>query len=1224
MTSADVEDYGSSGSRAYQQRAEERPGVTARQSYGEVADLDVEVAEDAPEATTAARVSVTRSVTAVSVESRVASSAPPSVSAVSVNTSQTVASNSSLDSGHGGEPVDSPLTWAVAAVARRQLGVLEVAPPRNAAPVFGTPTLNAPYLSTGVVTGKVAATDVDKDKLTYELSIVAANGAVTVNASTGAFKYTPTTAARHLAAKVGAPASAKADSFTVKVSDGVGGTALAQVAVLILPKNAGPVIGTPKMGAPNAFTGVVSGKLVATDGDKDVLTYSAPAATSKGAVVIDSSTGAFTYAPKASARHAAAKPGAPVTAMIDSFTVKAVDGYGDSATKTVTVVVTPANARPVLATPTVGSPKSSTGVVTGKVVATDADRDKLTYKVSAAATKGEVVMNAATGAFTYTPSVAARHAAAKAGASGSVTKYSFTVTASDGFGGTVSQKVSVPVAPANAKPVMDTPLVGVPKASTGVVNGIVVAADADNDRLTYGAVASTKGAVKINATTGTFTYTPAATARHAAAKVGASASAQSDSFVLTVTDGFGATVSIKVSVAIVPKNALPTLSVRVNKPDPTGVVTGTVTAADTDRDTLRFSAPAKTAKGSLKLDKTTGEFTYTPTTAARIDAGKLGAETASKTDTFELTVTDGFGGVVSKPVTVTIAPSNSAPSGGKATVTKPDSTTSVVTGTLAATDANGDKISYLGPTKTEKGSLVVKGAAFTYTPTAAARHGASATDAASTDKKDTFTITASDGKGGTLPIKVTVRIAPKNTALAKAKATVGQANTTTGLVEGNVSATDKDGDTIVYTAPAGTDRGSIIIDPKTGVFVYQPTEAAARQAGVPNASDGDKQDTFTVYADDGHGSRIPIAVTVGIAPRNTPPTVGAVNVNNPDGNAVVTGSVAATDANGDPVTFSLGANPGKGTVSVSADGQFAYTPHASARQVGVTSSDSFTVNVSDGRDTTAIGVTVTVAALPASNTLNAGQWLVPGQFLQSTQGRYTLHMQGDGNLVLYDEGQNHKALWASGTWGQPGLGATMQSDGNVVLYSGATAKWSTKTNGWSGARLVVQDDGNLVVYAGSTAVWDRRAGVLRNPPAPGGGGSSGRTRGATRSTNPFVPNFVGWCTYGAQEQIRAHAGYYVTALTGHAYQWKSQAEGSGWKVVLDAEAQSVVVFQRGVQGADAASGHVGWVQSVEQRADGRYVTVVEMNGWSGYGGGFNKWNTHVYKDVPGMSYILIP
>lgn len=151
------------------------------------------------------------------------------------------------------------------------------------------------------------------------------------------------------------------------------------------------------------------------------------------------------------------------------------------------------------------------------------------------------------------------------------------------------------------------------------------------------------------------------------------------------------------------------------------------------------------------------------------------------------------------------------------------------------------------------------------------------------------------------------------------------------------------------------------------------------------------------------------------------------------------------------------------------------------------------------------------------------------------------------------------------------------------------------------------------------------------PPAPAGqpapaaqpAPSNGRPKGATAQGNPLHA-FVGYCTWGAQEKVRANAGYYISALTGSAHQWDDQARAAGWKVVADAQPRSIVVFEQSLVGG---IGHVAWVDSV----NGRNVTITEMNygrGATAANGyrtvGFNRFSTRTVTDVPGMSYILIP
>ncbi len=108
-------------------------------------------------------------------------------------------------------------------------------------------------------------------------------------------------------------------------------------------------------------------------------------------------------------------------------------------------------------------------------------------------------------------------------------------------------------------------------------------------------------------------------------------------------------------------------------------------------------------------------------------------------------------------------------------------------------------------------------------------------------------------------------------------------------------------------------------------------------------------------------------------------------------------------------------------------------------------------------------------APPTHDTLNPQQQLNPGDQLVSSNGRYVLVMQGDGNLVEYETGGS--AVWASGT-SVPGTVFINQADGNFVLVApGNHPVWATGTN-TPGTLLTVQDDGNVAAYApGHRAVW---------------------------------------------------------------------------------------------------------------------------------------------------------
>jgi hypothetical protein len=80
--------------------------------------------------------------------------------------------------------------------------------------------------------------------------------------------------------------------------------------------------------------------------------------------------------------------------------------------------------------------------------------------------------------------------------------------------------------------------------------------------------------------------------------------------------------------------------------------------------------------------------------------------------------------------------------------------------------------------------------------------------------------------------------------------------------------------------------------------------------------------------------------------------------------------------------------------------------------------------------------------------------------------------------------------------------------------------------------------------------------------------------GPTTDHNP-LRDYAGYCTWGAQELIHDHTGYYIKALTGEAGNWANQAEAAGWTVVGDAQPHSIAVFSSALAGGvgHVARGH---------------------------------------------------
>lgn len=320
---------------------------------------------------------------------------------------------SGADVGDGpGDPAASPIGLLLVAGSRR-----EVKPTNDgefAAGVNSAPTASLRWQGTArwyspSVRGAVSATDPDGDKLTYT-GAVTERGTLTVT-SRGSFTFKPTAAARHAAAATTATDSEKFQNLVISVSDGKGGVVSVPIRVEILPANRAPSWVRSNVGKPDSTNGLVTGRISASDGDGDGLRFSAsnPAA---GSVILNTD-GTFTYRPTPVARSEAQKTWYTDK---DQFTVTVDDGHGGLKTVTVRVTISPGdNKSPAFSDPrvTITSTNSSNGVVTGRINAADPEGSPLRFELAEAvpAGTGSVALDVSTGAFTFTPTEAARLAA---------------------------------------------------------------------------------------------------------------------------------------------------------------------------------------------------------------------------------------------------------------------------------------------------------------------------------------------------------------------------------------------------------------------------------------------------------------------------------------------------------------------------------------------------------------------------------------------------------------------------------------------------------------------------------------------------------------------------------------------------------------------------------------------------------------------------------------------
>uniref|UniRef100_UPI0025FFB47B retention module-containing protein n=2 Tax=uncultured Pseudacidovorax sp. TaxID=679313 RepID=UPI0025FFB47B len=307
---------------------------------------------------------------------------------------------------------------------------------------------------------------------------------------------------------------------------------------------------------------------------------------------------------------------------------------------------------------------------------------------------------------------------------------------------------------------------------------------------------------------------------------------------------------------------------------------------------------------------------------------------------------------------------NNPPTAENASLTTPEDTP--IAGRVNATDIDGNLLTYSAAGNPQHGVVVVNAdGTYVYTP------------AKDYNGPDSFTVTVSDGQGGTTTATVNVTVTPVNDAPVPANPenppagqnfdpATGNYRITTPEdtpVSGKVAATDVDGDPLTFAKGSDPTHGTVVVN-ADGSYTYTP------------AKDYNGSDQFTVVVSDGNGGTATSTVFVGITPVNDPPVVvdppspppgqnfdpatGNYRITTPE-DTPVSGKVAATDVDGDPLTFTKGSDPTHGTVVVNADGSYTYTP---AKDYN--GSDQFTVVVSDGNGGTATS-TVFVGITPVND-----------------------------------------------------------------------------------------------------------------------------------------------------------------------------------------------------------------------------------------------------------------
>ncbi len=206
----------------------------------------------------------------------------------------------------------------------------------------------------------------------------------------------------------------------------------------------------------------------------------------------------------------------------------------------------------------------------------------------------------------------------------------------------------------------------------------------------------------------------------------------------------------------------------------------------------------------------------------------------------------------------------------------------------------------------------------------------------------------------------------------------------------------------VYVANSGDDTVSVIdvsdpSDPSVVTTVQLAVGAVPRDVEINDAG------TQATIVNSGNNT-----VTILVLAGNNEP-VAVINVNAPDANGVVTGSVTGTDADGDAVTLALDVDAANGDLDFDpTDGSFTYTPSAAARAAALATPgpdvDTFTVTIDDNHGAvTPATVSVTIAPSPSDYYVGTPIAVGSSPFGVVVTDRYGyVANAGDGTVTVID------------------------------------------------------------------------------------------------------------------------------------------------------------------------------------------------------------------------------
>lgn len=798
----------------------------------------------------------------------------------------------------------------------------------------GTSLLNK--ITAGTTYNGQIKTIVNGTSVLYSISTQTSNGFVSIDENTGEYTYVP---------NVG---SIGDDSFQVLVESEYE----SYILTIHIYQNSIPDNTSVTTSFSTNQNTNYNGSAQCLDLDGDILRYSINRNPLKGSLSINEFTGEYIYYPN--------------TDVVgnDSFEIKIYDGVDTIYQEVLVHIESKINM-----VSSVNEIISQNSSLSSQIIADDLDGDSLVYSIESTPSNGVANIDSFTGDYTYIPSL------------NFYGNDSFVIKVDDGVE-PVFSTINVLV---NRKPIADKIVINL--STNGVTaTGTATCSDPDGDILTYSiSQEAQQGTVFVNSSTGMFAYTPNVNAHG------------DDHFIIKASDGSDdilVTVNVHNETSVELDNQATTIVVSQGKN-----TNGQVLAIDRDGDELTYSIKTYPTKGNVNLNANTGSWTY------------YSLSNATGIDLFEIEVTDG-----NSSITMTYNLLINTPASFESNVYSFETNQNTTyIGNVLAIDSNGDALTYSIVSQGDKGTATIDSETgrYQYSPNIDAAGNDSFVVGVSdgyfttevevnvhiesdivieqgfintcVNKNEICTgkVQASDLDGDTLIYSI-YKQGEKGIANVLSDGsysyhanngagddsfivsitdgihtsfvivyvhistnpvfedsvlniTVAQNNVTTGQVNGY----DEDGDSLKYFIVTEPTNGSISLNSITGEYIYKP-----------NSNITTNTDSLVIGVTDENSTS---TITVNIIINEKPEVQDTIIELKQGGN--ISGSIKAVDKENDPITYTIVSNGTHGTASInSATGIFTYVCNDNIYN----GKDTFTIEVSDGYNTTTIVVSVNI------------------------------------------------------------------------------------------------------------------------------------------------------------------------------------------------------------------------------------------------------------------------